>query len=165
MCFLIHKYTSVQFWRGKKVRVLFRLFCLFLLIISNQEEFLFLIKNKSKDYWMWSQLLLSKLTRPLLTHQSQEAIIIPSLYRMPFLPRKLQSSLLMLRLCSCQERNVAPLTSKGGSEVHGEPLTHSGHTLLPLYQSPPPKLWFGGKKTGEAAVVPSYFHPSPSQTS
>lgn len=128
MCFLIHKYTSVQFWRGKKVRVLFRLFCLFLLIISNQEEFLFLIKNKSKDYWMWSQLLLSKLTRPLLTHQSQEAIIIPSLYRMPFLPRKLQSSLLTLRLCSCQERNVAPLTSKGGSEVHGEPLTHSGHT-------------------------------------
>lgn len=117
---------------------------------------------------MWSQLLLSKFTRPLLTHQSQEAIIIPSLYRTPFLPRKLQSSLLTLRLCSCQERNVAPLTSKGGSEAHGEPLTHSGHALLhppllPLYQSPHPKLWFGGKKTGEAAVVPSCFHPSPAQ--
>ena len=36
--------------------------------------------------------------------------------------------------------------------------------LLPLYQSPHPKLWFGGKKTGEAAVVPSCFHPSPTQT-
>ena len=116
---------------------------------------------------MWSQLLLSKLTRPLLTHQSQEAIIIPSLYRMPILPRKLQSSLLTLRLCSCQERNVAPLTSKEGSEAHGEPLTHSGHALLhppllPFYQSPPRALVWG-KKTAEAAVVPSYFHPSPAQ--
>lgn len=68
---------------------------------------------------MWSQLLLSKCTRPLLTHQSQEAVIIPSLYRMLFLPKKLQSSLLTLELCSCQERNVALLTSKGVSEYMG----------------------------------------------
>lgn len=83
---------------------------------------------------MWSQLLLSKFTRPLLTHQSQEAIIILFLYRMPFLPRKLQSPLLTLGFCGCQERNVAPLTSKRASEAHGRPAgpqwwLHTHHCL------------------------------------
>lgn len=118
---------------------------------------------------MRSQLLLSKVTRPLLTHQSQEAIIIPSLYRMPFLPRKLQSSLLTLGLCSCQERNVAPLTQERVSSTWGtadpRQACHPTPTIPPLYPSPHPKLWFGGKNTGKAAVVPSFSHPSPTQTS
>ena len=114
---------------------------------------------------MWSQLLLSKLTRPLLTHQSQEAIIIPSLYRMPFLPRKLQSSFADAQALQLPGKKCGSTYLKGRvRSTWGTTHPQRARPLLPLYQSPHPKLWFGGKKTGEAAAVPSYFHHSPAQT-
>lgn len=121
---------------GKKLGFCLSILFWFCQSYLTKKSFHFWLKI-SQNNWMWCQLMLSKFTRPLLTHQSQEAIIIPSLYRMnAFSPQETSKLSAEAGLCSCQERNVAPLTSKGMSEAHGgqaDPQqacpTHTSHCL------------------------------------
>lgn len=115
---------------------------------------------------------LSKFTRPLLTHRSQEAIIILSLQRAPFLPRKLQSS----RLTDAGALQL-PGKKCGSTYLKGSVRSTWGTSWPqqcappphapppPLSQRPHPVLWLGGKKIEEARVAPRYSQPSPTQTS